>query len=287
MSPSVPTERPNLVPARAVRGEERTPCCRRESPRDDRAAEIGGDLWRSSGPTCPLRQAHVEHIARDHVQLALLKTSRNGDSTSSLGNLCQRSITLTANKSCLMLRRNLPLVFQFLHTGPVPGNGRAPLPAHSPLTYLYSFMRSALTLLFSRLNSVSSFHLSSDGRCSRPFAILVEPSAGPSAPAPSLSSTGDSKTAQSTPGVASAAGLSRGQESPPSICWQHFSNAVQDTSSRLCYKDTVLDRVQLGVRQDPHVLFCRAAFQPVGPQHVLVHRVGSSCSGGGLCTSPY
>lgn len=81
------------------------------------------------------------HCPALHVQLALLKTSGNGDSTSSLGNPCHCSITLTANKSCLMLRRNLPLVFQFLHTGPVPGNGRAPLSAHSPLTYLYRYLQ--------------------------------------------------------------------------------------------------------------------------------------------------
>lgn len=31
--------------------------------------------------------------------------------------------------------------------------------------------------------------------------------------------------------------------------------------------------VQLGVHQDPQVLFCRAAFQLVSPQHILVHGV--------------
>ena len=50
-------------------------------------------------------------------------------------------------------------------------------------------------------------------------------------------------------------------------------NAAQDTISLLYNKGTLLAHVQLGVHQDPHVLFCKAAFQPVGPQHVLVDGV--------------
>jgi len=40
----------------------------------------------------------------------------------------------------------------------------------------------------------------------------------------------------------------------------------QDISSLLCGKDALLAHVQLGVHQDPRVLFCQAVFQLVGPQ---------------------
>ena len=36
-------------------------------------------------------------------------------------------------------------------------------------------------------------------------------------------------------------------------------------------KGTLLPPVQPGVHQDPQVFFCQAAFQPGGPQHILVH----------------
>ncbi|KAF1440525.1 Zinc finger RNA-binding protein, partial [Pygoscelis papua] len=46
-----------------------------------------------------------------------------------------------------------------------------------------------------------------------------------------------------------------------------------DASRLLCCKGTLLAHVQLGVRQDPRVLFCQAAFQLGGCQHILVHGV--------------
>lgn len=35
----------------------------------------------------------------------------------------------------------------------------------------------------------------------------------------------------------------------------------------------ILTHVQLDVHQDPHLIYCQAAFQLVSPQHVLVHGV--------------
>lgn len=48
------------------------------------------------------------------------------------------------------------------------------------------------------------------------------------------------------------------------------SNAAQDTVSHLCSKDALLAHVQLGIHQNPQVLFCKVAFQMGGPHHVLV-----------------
>jgi len=35
-----------------------------------RMAEVGRDLWRSSGPSPLLKQDHLEQVAQDHVQMA-------------------------------------------------------------------------------------------------------------------------------------------------------------------------------------------------------------------------
>lgn len=58
-----------------------------------RMVEVGGELWRSSGP-----------IAQDYV---LLNISKEKDSTASLFNLCQHSETLTVQPLLLMLRQHL------------------------------------------------------------------------------------------------------------------------------------------------------------------------------------
>lgn len=47
--------------------------------------------------------------------------------------------------------------------------------------------------------------------------------------------------------------------------------AAQETIGLLCHEGTCLAHGQPGVQQDPQVLLCKAAFQPVGPQPVLVH----------------
>lgn len=68
MSSSVPTERPDLAPARAVRGEERTPCCRRES------AQAGSCRAHCPGP-CPagafegLQEWRLHQLSRQPVPL--------------------------------------------------------------------------------------------------------------------------------------------------------------------------------------------------------------------------
>ncbi|KAK4811113.1 LOW QUALITY PROTEIN: hypothetical protein QYF61_016399 [Mycteria americana] len=41
----------------------------------------------------------------------------------------------------------------------------------------------------------------------------------------------------------------------------------------LCHKGTLLAHIQLSIHQDTQVFFCKAAFQLVGPQPVLVHGI--------------
>lgn len=67
--------------------------------------------------------------------------------------------------------------------------------------------------------------------------------------------------------------LSRGKYHFPQHAGDIFCSAVQDTISLLYSKGTLLAHFQVDVHQEPHVLFCRVAFQLCGPQHVLVHGV--------------
>lgn len=74
-----------------------------------RVVEVGRDLWRPSAP---------EQAAQDHVWVVF--ENLQGDSTTSLGILCQCSITHKAQKSCLMFIGSL-LVCQFVPNASSPG----------------------------------------------------------------------------------------------------------------------------------------------------------------------
>lgn len=50
-------------------------------------AEVGRDRWRSSAPTSLLKQSQLQPLAQDYVQTDLLTLSKDGDFTTSLGNL--------------------------------------------------------------------------------------------------------------------------------------------------------------------------------------------------------
>lgn len=45
----------------------------------------------------------------------------------------------------------------------------------------------------------------------------------------------------------------------------------QDNISLLHCKGVLLVHVQFGIHRNSQILFCRAAFQPVSPQYILVH----------------
>ena len=78
-------------------------------------AEVGRDLWRSSGPTLPA-QSRVNHswLLRT-VSSQLFNISKEGDPTTSLGNLLQCSVCLTVKKRFLILKKNF-LILQFVST---------------------------------------------------------------------------------------------------------------------------------------------------------------------------
>ena len=69
-------------------------------------AEVGRELWRSSGPTPCLKQGHLALAAQARVQMAhdCLQGWRVHHS---VGNLCPWSVTLTVKKCFLLSRGNL------------------------------------------------------------------------------------------------------------------------------------------------------------------------------------
>lgn len=84
------------------------------------------DGWGWKGPvefTCSiplLRQGHLQ-LAACTLSRRLLKIYKKGDCMSSLGNLCQCSVTHAVQECFLMLWQ--PLVFQFVPTSSCPGGG--------------------------------------------------------------------------------------------------------------------------------------------------------------------
>lgn len=80
--------------------------------------KFGRDLWLSSAPISPLKQGHL-HLLPRTMSEGFLNISKNGDSTISLGKLCQCCVTLTVEKSSLIFRGSL-LSFSFCSLSLVP-----------------------------------------------------------------------------------------------------------------------------------------------------------------------
>lgn len=129
------------------------------------------DLWKLSGPT-PL----PEQAAQAHLQVAF-KYLQGGDSTTSLGILCQHSVSHTAWKCCLVLTGR-PLCSSFCPLPFVLALGTTqkslvPSSLYLPFRWVCIHCQVPPHLLFSRLNSPSFLSLSSQERCSSPLFIFV------------------------------------------------------------------------------------------------------------------
>jgi len=127
---------------------------------------------RSSSPTPP---PQLEQVVRNHVQL---NTSRDGDSTTSSGNLCQHIFTFTVKikvLSHIQMEFNAFQLYSLLLSLSLDTteSERSLAPSSfPPIRCLYTLIRSPLRLLFSKLKSSSSLSLSSYKRCSSPLTIL-------------------------------------------------------------------------------------------------------------------
>ena len=114
------------------------------SSQNHRAAGVGGDLWRSSGPTTLLNQGHLGPVAQDHIQMAseYLQGWR-------LHNLHGEPVPVLhhphSQKVFAGVQRDPP-VFQFCPLSLVRSRGTtekslAPSSLHPPLRYLCTLVR--------------------------------------------------------------------------------------------------------------------------------------------------
>jgi len=78
-------------------------CCE-ELSQDHKVVEIGRDIWRSSGPIPCSSRVSCSRFLRS-LTSQILSISKDGDSTTSLGNPFQYSVTLTVTKvfSCVQV----------------------------------------------------------------------------------------------------------------------------------------------------------------------------------------
>lgn len=92
--------------------------------------------------------------------------------------LKNKNLNLKKKKKCCITFRGNLLFCSFCQLPLVQplGNtekGLAPLPLHSPFSYLCKLIRFPLSIFFCRLNSPNSLSLSSYERCSTPLIILA------------------------------------------------------------------------------------------------------------------
>jgi len=97
------------------------------------------------------------------------------------------------------------------------------------------------------------------------------PCAGLAQVRPCLFCTGEPRNGHRAPEVASLV-LSREERPPPLSCWRHFLMQPRIRLTAFAVRLHCWLTVRK-VHQDPQVLLCRAVFQPVGPQHVLIPRI--------------
>lgn len=96
-----------------------------------------------------------------------------------------------------------------------------------PFKYLYTLERSPLSLLFSRLISLSSLNLSSQERCSSPSRLW--PFVGLSSPRPCLPCTGESRiwTQHMWPHIRYGLTSAEQMERITSLIWPHSSQCTR------------------------------------------------------------
>lgn len=88
---------------------------------------------------------------------------------------------------------------------------------------------------------------------------------------PRLCCTGEPCTGPSTPDVPHQC-CGEGKDDLPQLAGNALPSAAQDDVALLCSKGTLLAHLQV-VHQNPQVLFCKAAFQLISSQPVLVQGV--------------
>ena len=128
-----------------------------------------------------------------------------------------------------------------------------------------------LSLLTSKLSNTRSFSLSSCDRCSNPLITFMAVCWTRSSMSISFLYW-KAHYGPSTPDVSHQCWI-KGKDQLLWLAGNTLSNTAQGAICLICLKSTLLAHVKRAVNQDHQGLFCRADFQPVMPQAVLVHAV--------------
>lgn len=128
--------------------------------------EVGRSLWRSSSPFHLLKKDHIKQFVQHHVQII----SKEGDSTTSLGNLCLCFITHTV-KICSWYSDRISCFliddyFYCLVSLAPPKIAWLQLHCTLPSSIYRQYWDPLLSLLVFRMNSPNSLNLFLEDRCS-------------------------------------------------------------------------------------------------------------------------
>lgn len=142
---------------------------------DRSMAKVGRHLWRVFNPTPPVKQGHLEQLAQDTLQSGfeyfqdwrILSFSEQPIPVSDDYG-AKVFLVFKWHSPCFILCPSL-LVLS-LNTAE---KSLVPSSLYSAFRYLQTQIRFSLSLLFSRLNSSSSFSFFSCERCSTSLIILV------------------------------------------------------------------------------------------------------------------
>ena len=213
---------------------------------------------------------HQTRLLKAPSNLAL-NTSREGASTTSLGNLFHCLTTLIVKNFFLLSKLNLPsFTFKSLPLVlSLPALVKKSISSFlaSPLQVLKAAIRSAQNLLFSKLNNPSSLSLSSQERCSIPLLTFVALLWTHFNSSMSFlcwvlqSCTQDSRW-----------GLSRAEREnhQPWPAGHPSFDAARDTVGLLGCKHTLPGRVELLINQHSHFLLLSTALNPFSAKPVFV-----------------
>ena len=141
-----------------------------------RMFRVGRNLCGSPSPTPLPKQGHLQQAAQDLGQTGFEYLQRRR--LHSLPGQPGPGLRHPQREEVLPpVQLELPLL-QFVPVAPCPVTGHhwkesGPILLTLPRRYLEAFLRSPLSLLFSRLKKPSSLSLSSQERCSSPLLILV------------------------------------------------------------------------------------------------------------------
>ncbi|KAK4833077.1 hypothetical protein QYF61_027739 [Mycteria americana] len=216
----------------------------------------------------------------------LLNTSRDGDSTTSLGSLFQCLITLSVKKNFLISSLNLP--WRNLRPFPLVLSLVQAISSHPITCYLGEETDPHLsTTSFQgvvesdKVSPQPPFLQAKQPQFPQPLLIRLLLQTLHQLRCPSLDSLQHLNVSLVVRGPKLNTGFEvrphqcrvQGHDHFPSPAGHTISDTSQDTIGLLGHLGTLLAHIQAAVNQHPQVLFCLSAFQPLFPKPVALHGV--------------